>query len=57
MYINDLPYIITDPSNLILLAGDTSIIITNPGPSKFEEHIINISAAINDWHNFLGNSA
>jgi hypothetical protein len=52
--INDLQNIITDPSNPILFADYTSIIITNPSTSKFEEHINNISATINDWPNFLG---
>ena len=31
-YINDLPNITADPSKLVLLAHDTSIIITNPSP-------------------------
>ena len=51
---NDLPNIIrADPSKPILFADDTSVIITNPSPSKFKEHINNISDTINDWHNFL----
>jgi len=35
-------------------ADDTSIIITNPSPSKFKEDINNIIDNINDW--FRGNS-
>jgi hypothetical protein len=48
IYINDLPNIIADPSKLILCADDTSIIITNPSPSKFKEDINNIIDNIND---------
>ena len=35
--INHLLNIIAEPLKLILLADDTSIIITNPSPSKFEK--------------------
>ena len=38
----------------ILFADDTSIIITNPSPSKFKEDINNIIDNVNDW--FRGNS-
>jgi hypothetical protein len=41
--INDIPNILADPSKPILFAGNTSIIITNSSPSKFKEHINNIS--------------
>jgi hypothetical protein len=54
IYINDLPNILADPSKPILFADDTSIIITNPSPSKCKEHINYIIAAINNWPNFLG---
>ena len=54
IYVNDLPNIIADPSKPILFADDTSIIITNPSPSKFKEEINNIIDNINDW--FGGNS-
>ena len=37
IYINYLPNIIVDQSKLILFADDTSIIITNPSPSKFKD--------------------
>jgi hypothetical protein len=46
---NKLPSIIADPSKLILFADDTSIIITNPSPSKFKEDINNTIDNINDW--------
>jgi len=48
IYVNDLPNIIADPSKPILFADDTSIIITNPSPSKFKEEINNIIDNIND---------
>jgi len=51
---NDLPNIIVDPSKPILFVDDTSIIITNPSPSKFKEDINNTVYNINDW--FRGNS-
>jgi len=53
-YMNDLPNIIVDPSKPILFVDDTSIIITNPSPSKFKEDINNTVYNINDW--FRGNS-
>jgi len=52
--INDLPNTIADPSKMHLFADDTSIIITNPSPSKFKEDIYNITDNINNW--FRGNS-
>ena len=56
IYINDLPNmsIIADPLKPILFADDTSIIITDPSPSKFKEDINNIVDNKNDW--FRGNS-
>jgi len=45
---------IADPLKPILFADDTSLIITNPSPSKFKEDINNIIDNINDW--FRGNS-
>jgi hypothetical protein len=54
IYMNDLLNIIAEPSKTILLADDTSIIITNPRPSKFKEDINNKIDNINDW--FRGNS-
>ena len=52
--INDLQYRIAEPSKQILFADDTSIIITNPSPSKFKEDINNMIDNVNDW--FRGNS-
>jgi len=54
IYIKDLTNIIADPSKLILFADETSIINTNPSPSKFKEDVNNIIDNINDW--FRGNS-
>jgi len=48
IYINALLNIIDDPSKPILFADDTSIIIRNPSPAKFKEHINNISDTIDD---------
>ena len=53
IYIIDLPNIIADPPKPILCADDTSIIITNPSPSKFKEDINNTIDNIND--RFRGN--
>ena len=52
---NDLLNTIADPLKPILFADDTSIIITNPSPSKFKEDINNIIDNINDW--FRSNSS
>jgi len=52
LYTNDLPNIIADPLKPILFADDTSIIITNPSPSKFKEVIYNIFDNINDLFRF-----
>jgi len=54
IYINDLPNIIADPSKMNPFADDTSIMITNPSPSKFKEDINNITDNTNDW--FRSNS-
>ena len=54
IYINDLPNKIADLLRPILFADDTSIIITNPSPSKFKEDINNIIDNMNDW--FRGNT-
>jgi hypothetical protein len=47
IYITDPPNVVADPSNQILFAYDTSIIITNPSLSKFKEHVNNISESYN----------
>jgi len=36
VYINDLPKISNDNSNIVLFADDTSIIITYPNPTNFK---------------------
>jgi len=54
IYINDLPNITADLLKPVVFADDTSIIITNPSPSKFKEDINNIIDNIKDW--FRGNS-
>jgi len=54
IYINGLLNIIADPLKPVLFADDTSILITDPSPSKFKEDINNIIDNINDW--FKGNS-
>jgi hypothetical protein len=48
LHINDLPNIIADRSKPIPVAYDTSVIITNPSPSKFKEDINNIIDDTND---------
>jgi len=54
LYINDLPNIIADSSKPVLFADDTSIITTNPSPSKFKGDVSNIIDNTNDW--FRSNS-
>ena len=49
LFINDLPNTIADLTKLVLFADDKSIIIPNPGPSKFKEDINSIIDDINDW--------
>jgi hypothetical protein len=51
---NYLQTVIANSSKLVLFADDTSIIITNPSPSKFIEDINTIIDNINDW--FRSNS-
>jgi len=49
LYINDLPTIIPDISNLILFADDTSMIITNSGFQVFKKDIHSIIMQLNRW--------
>jgi hypothetical protein len=51
LYINDLPHITNENSKIVLFADDTSIIITNPNPSKFENSVNKIIQDINEWLN------
>ena len=46
---NDLLNIMADSLKLVLFAGDTSIIIANPSPSKFKQDIDNIIDNTSDW--------
>jgi hypothetical protein len=48
IYIDDLPTVTVNPSKPVLMAADTSIIITNPSLSKFKEDINNIIDNTND---------
>jgi hypothetical protein len=48
IYRNDLLNTIADSSKPILFVDDTSLIITNPSPSKFKEDINNIIDNINN---------
>ena len=51
LYINDLPQITHENSKMILYADDTSIIITNPNPSNYENIVNKIFEDINRWFN------
>jgi hypothetical protein len=51
LYINDLPQITQENSKMIIYADDTSIIITNPNPSNFENIVNRIFEDINRWLN------
>jgi hypothetical protein len=48
---NNLPQITNDTSKIVLLADDTSVIITNPNPSIFETSVNKIIRDINKWFN------
>ena len=50
IYINDLPQITNDNnSKIVLFADDTSIIITNPNFTDFENSVNKIFQHINEW--------
>ena len=51
LYVNDLPKITDENSKLILFADDTSIIITSPNPTNFENSVNKIFHDINRWFN------
>jgi hypothetical protein len=53
IYIKNLPNVIAEPSKTILFADGTSIIIINPSPSKFKEHIKKINDTKSEWYNLL----
>jgi hypothetical protein len=48
---NDLPKISDENSKLILFTNDTSIIITSPNPTDFENSVNKIFHDINRWFN------
>jgi len=51
LYITDLLQITNDNSKIVLFVDDTSMIITNPNPSKFEKSVNKIIQDINEWFN------
>ena len=53
IHINNLPYTTAEPSKCVLLADDTSLIITNNN-YKIKGNINNIIGNIDDW--FRGNT-
>lgn len=51
LYINDLPNIISDISNPVLYAADTSLVITNSDVQRFENDINMTIQQLNRWFN------
>jgi hypothetical protein len=49
LYVNDLPKSVSDKSNPILFADDTSFIITNCNKAEFKHNIYDIFSEINKW--------
>ena len=49
IYINDVPKISIDNYKIILFVDDTSIIITNPNPTNFQNSVMKIFKDINSW--------
>jgi hypothetical protein len=49
LYINDLPKSVSDKSNPVLFADDTSFIITNCNKTEFKHNIYDIFSEINKW--------
>jgi len=49
--ISDIPQITNDNSKIVLLADDTSMIITNPNPSNMGKSVNKIIQDINAWFN------
>jgi hypothetical protein len=49
LYINDLPKIISDQSNPVLYANDTSLVITNSNCQIFEKNINTVVSRLNRW--------
>ena len=51
LYVNDLPNVISDISNPVLYADDTSLIITNSDSQMFEKDINTAILQLNRWFN------
>jgi hypothetical protein len=51
LYVNDIPNVISDISNPILYADDTSLIITNSDSQMFEKNINTAILQLNKWFN------
>jgi hypothetical protein len=51
LYVNDLPKVISDISNPVLYADDTSLIITNSDSQIFEKDINTVILQLNRWFN------
>jgi hypothetical protein len=51
LYINDLPKIINKNNNMVLFAGNTSIIVTDTNKLKFEININQTFKDIDKWIN------
>jgi hypothetical protein len=51
LYVNDLPKITDENSKLMVFADYTSIIITCPNPTNFENSVNKIFHDINRWFN------
>jgi hypothetical protein len=49
LYINDLPKAINDNVKMVLFADDTSIIITSPNPTDFNNKVNKVLQDINVW--------
>jgi hypothetical protein len=51
LYVNDLPNVLSDISNPVLYADDTSLIITNSDSQMFEKDINTAILQLNRWLN------
>jgi hypothetical protein len=49
LYVNDLPNAISELSNPVLFADDTSLILTNPDTHRFEKDINTVLEKLNKW--------
>jgi hypothetical protein len=56
LYMNDLPKIITDLSQPVIFADDTSLFFSKPSPIEFVNDFNKVFVNINDWfkiYNYL----